>query len=108
MMYLTSSLHFQGQVCFNFRFVLPCPVLSQECWRSFHYFLTVRLPIFLTAVNRVVGPAYDARPGYSFGIPKERYVTPKSIYPCWSSTPTSSFQLRIGLAWHPFSTFIEV
>lgn len=27
-MYLTSSLHFQDQVCFNFRFVSPCPVLS--------------------------------------------------------------------------------
>lgn len=44
-----------------------------------------QLPQFLkvadlpTAANRMVGPAYDTRPGYYFGIVQLRYVT-KSMY----------------------------
>jgi hypothetical protein len=37
------------------------------------------------SANRTVGPAYDTRPEYSFGIFILRYVTPNSIQPCATS-----------------------
>jgi hypothetical protein len=75
-MYSTLSLRFYNQVCFPSR----CCKNRHSC----HDILQVAdLPN--RSASRTVGPAYDTRPGYSFGIFKLRYVTPNSIQPCAAS-----------------------